>query len=469
MQKTSSERWAEEEFADLDVGDKRRSARTKALAAAAAERPSGRITRLGGTPAEQEAAYRWVSNVAIREDALMTSIASATTKRSAAYPYVFVAVDQTSIGLVDKAKSKGFGHVGRSGICKLSRGLQVMSALAISPAGGTLGLLAQSWWARPDKPSPPNQKDDRPLEQRESSLWRSCIVDSQKAFDNAEATCQPWYQLDRGGDVYQMLTLADDERLLMTVRSSYNRRLAGEGQRHLRDSFIGNKRRSFVELRLSKARAKQMKRSHRRPLRLAVEYKNVTLVLTHPLNKEERDVSLFVVRAREQRPPRNQKRIEWWLLTTAPVASLADAERVVQGYTLRWRIEEFHRTWKSGACDIESSQLRSRNNFQRWATLLATVATRIERLKFLARNEPQTPALQELSRDEIDAAILRTKTKKHNRGDNLNIAQAVHLIAIVGGYTGNTKQGPPGSINIRRGLERVEILALGMQMARNCD
>ena len=165
-------------------------------------------------------------------------------------------------------------------------------------------------------------------------------------------------------------------------------------------------------------------------------------------------------------PPRGVERIEWFLLSTAPISSLQDALQAAQGYTLRWRVEEFHRTWKTGACNIETSQLRSRANFQRWATLMAIVATRIERLKFLARNQPTEPAQEHLSQDEIDAAIILSETKKHQRGDQLTIKQAVHLIALAGGYTGNVKAGPPGSVTIRRGLERVVVLAQGIEIGR---
>ncbi len=44
-----------------------------------------------------------------------------------------------------------------------------------------------------------------------------------------------------------------------------------------------------------------------------------------------------------------------------------------------------------------------------------------------------------------------------------------HNLALTGGYTGNTRAGPPGSVTIRRGLERVELVAIGMSLGRNCD
>ena len=89
---------------------------------------------------------------------------------------------------------------------------------------------------------------------------------------------------------------------------------------------------------------------------------------------------------------RGRKGLHWRLLTTLSVQSLKDAKQVLFGYTLRWRIEQFHRTWKTGTCNVERNQLRSVSALTAWATLLAVVATRIERIKHLSRKEPDRPA-----------------------------------------------------------------------------
>ena len=47
---------------------------------------------------------------------------------------------------------------------------------------------------------------------------------------------------------------------------------------------------------------------------------------------------LTVVLAREIAPPEGVPPVEWLLLTTLSVTSLADAQRVVTWYTYRWRI-----------------------------------------------------------------------------------------------------------------------------------
>ena len=51
-------------------------------------------------------------------------------------------------------------------------------------------------------------------------------------------------------------------------------------------------------------------------------------------------VELWVVHAREEHPPPTAEPLEWFVLTTLPVTSTADATRVLRWYALRWRIEE---------------------------------------------------------------------------------------------------------------------------------
>jgi hypothetical protein len=164
-----------------------------------------------------------------------------------------------------------------------------------------------------------------------------------------------------------------------------------------------------------------------------------------------------------------QKRIEWTLLTTHPVESFEAAKEVVQSYMYRWRIEEFHKTWKSGGCDIEASQLRSFDAFRRWGTVLAAVATRAERLRLLSREAPEIDAETEFTRDELDAAILITESKIYTVGAKLTLGQAVRMIAIYGGYMGRKSDGPPGAITIRRGLERIVPAAKAIAALRRCD
>ena len=177
---------------------------------------------------------------------------------------------------------------------------------------------------------------------------------------------------------------------------------------------------------------------------------------------------LTVVWAREQgRLATGDRRVEWMLYTTDRARRGSGACTVVERYSRRWRIEEMLRTWKSGACNVETTRLRSRQAAVRWASMLAAVAARIERLKTLSRTSPEQPATVELADVEIRALIvLKRDEKKRNEtvpDDTPTIGQAVRWIADLGGDVGSKSSGPPGSTVIARGLERLTIAAQLLQ------
>jgi hypothetical protein len=174
---------------------------------------------------------------------------------------------------------------------------------------------------------------------------------------------------------------------------------------------------------------------------------------------------LFAVRIREKGGGKDA--LDWLLYTNVPVLSSEHAQGVVESYRARWRIEEFHRTWKQGECNIEDAQLRSEEAVVKWATLLSAVATRIERLKYLSRRAPDAPASCELAAEEIEALKLdqQRRTKRRRLPEMPTIGEATQWAAELGGWIGK-RNGPPGSITLARGLERLGYLVEGIALAR---
>jgi hypothetical protein len=198
----------------------------------------------------------------------------------------------------------------------------------------------------------------------------------------------------------------------------------------------------------------------------------VTLAMHDAWTTSRCPMTVNAVWVRETSPaPRGESPLEWILLTNHSIDTLDDVKLVVFGYTQRWRIEDFHKTWKSGVCDVESTQLHAKAHVIKWATLLAAVAMRIERLKHLAREQPTLPASTELSAVEVEALIL-LKRKYKKRTEQISdamptMAEATLWIAELGGYTGKSSGGPPGSITIGRGLEHLLIAAEVIEALRS--
>ena len=200
---------------------------------------------------------------------------------------------------------------------------------------------------------------------------------------------------------------------------------------------------------------------------MVVRTTSVVLDMIEPATGERHALSVNVVDARESPGPRNAKPVHWRLLTNRPVTTDADVDAVLHGYAQRWKIEELHRTWKSGACRVEESQLRTTNGVMKWAIIMAATAARIERLKHLHRTAPTSDAATEFSRWEIAAAVLMKR--KHSKKGELpppvqpSIGQIILWLSEFGGYTGRSSGGPPGSITIRRGLDFIAPVALALQ------
>lgn len=61
---------------------------------------------------------------------------------------------------------------------------------------------------------------------------------------------------------------------------------------------------------------------------------------------------MHAVYAREIAAPKGETPVEWMLLTSLPVETFAHAQAVIGWYKVRWEIELFFRTLKSGCrCD----------------------------------------------------------------------------------------------------------------------
>lgn len=152
--------------------------------------------------------------------------------------------------------------------------------------------------------------------------------------------------------------------------------------------------------------------------------------------------------------PRGEKPVHWRLLTNHPIRTMKDVLAVIDGYTKRWRIEELHRVWKSGALRVEETQLRSAARVIKWAILAVVTAARIERLRMLARTNPDDSALTMLSEHEIKALIImkrrHAKRTEHVPNDTPTIGQAVRWLTDLGGYAGHASSGRPGAV--RRSL-----------------
>jgi hypothetical protein len=459
--------WAMTEFGNADLGDTRRTARLVAMGAAAREHPSGKIAAVFGSDREREGAYDFLESKHVNADEITSSIAAATTARCKGEPFVFVPVDGTSISVVDRRHERDFGNVGND--TAGARGLKLIDALAVDQKGTTIGWLALTFWSRsPERerfgPQAPARKK-RPLEEKETRHWVETIHAACDALDaRGVLGC---FLIDREGDSRDLLLALRETQHLWTVRGNQDRSIEIEGgsTELLRAQMSARAIAGTYELQVV-ARPGRSKRTANMVVRTA----QVVLRLRDPKTKRIDRFPVNVVWAREEgTTPAKEDPIDWLLLTNQNVETFQDAQLVIYGYTQRWRVEECHRTWKSGECDVEATQLRSFASVKAWAIILGAVAARIERLKRLARQSPDSPASVELSVFEIRALKMLRFGDDADRPDP-SIAQAVAWLAEMGGFTNKYSGKLPGATVLGRGLRRLEpaarLLALRLRQGR---
>jgi hypothetical protein len=374
-----------------------------------------------------------------------------------------VILDQSSIGVPDHLGTKDLGAVGsyRNG----GRGLSTLTALATDESGTPYGILGQHYWARPTVKPPRSRTHWRKTANKETQHVLDLIDRTSHAFVD-EPRMRLCFVGDRGYDAGPVLAKLAEDRHEFIIRACWNRRLKTDcGQRsYLRKQV--KRARVLGTVRLDVPAAYRRKA---REARLSIRSARVSLELVDRYHKKTRTLELMAIWVRETRTvPRGEQPLDWMLLTNRPAATLEQAAATVDLYRHRWRIEEFHKTWKSGGCHVEDSRLHTAEGLAKWAILLASVAARIERLKRLSRENPDAPATVELSDGEIRALIWLKRQRKKRTETIPNttpcLRDAVRWMAEIGGYTGYG--GPPGVATIGRGYDRISLLAEYLQITR---
>ena len=396
------------------------------------------------------------------------SVFSATAERAKGRGYVYVVIDGSSLSLPDETGRKGFGPVGTRQVPV--SGVMVTSALAVAGDGTPLGLIDQTYWSRSktldlSKYQVWQRNQERPFEDKEPAHFVRCAQHAIERLRNKGV--HPWIIIDREADNRDILLALSNADCVFTVRASYDRYLAAPRGSSLRAELQQQPLLGSYDVLVG--------RTGNRPARRAVvevRAQRLELLFRARLNKSAETLGVTAVWVHEKTDDPKAP-LDWILYTNAPVINEQQARCIVEAYRARWRIEEFHRTWKQGECNVEDAQLRSLDAVIKWATILAAVATRIERLKYSSRTHPSEPALTVLTSLEIEVlqADQRDRLPKGGRRkkpppvESVSIAEATTWIAQLGGWIGK-RNGPPGSITLARGLERLGFLVQGVALAR---
>lgn len=453
--------WAFAEYAHAVLNDIRNVPRLVQIATRVAQRPRPKVSEVFDCPREAQACYDFLENDRISVDAIVRASAEATARKAADLPRILVPCDGASLTFADRDGARGTGSVGNR--TKGGRGLQVMDAVALREDGTPLGLMAMEWWARPMTRNP-KHSHLRPVAQREVCHWLSVRASVREAAERLCPDTALVFLHDGGADAWPLLVDIPErshEQEVTVVRAAQNR-----------GSYDGGRGRTYLWSLLNRAQDRWRIRQHipaghgrtaRRAL-LEISVRQVTLDVRRMPSKKRVAVTLWAIRVRERgRTPRGQERLEWVLLTNQPTPTLARAREVIGWYTLRWRVEDHHKTWKKSGSEIERTQLRSLGAMGKWMALHAAVSARALALTHQARapEASETPARKAFSSAELTALRALRAAREMATPAKLSVAQAVLYVAILGGYL--PSKHPPGPRIIRRGLERLAVAAAAIE------
>jgi hypothetical protein len=463
MKRTTVDDWAFGVFGHAEIEDKRWGRRLVQMASRAARRPAGRVTEAFSNDAERQGAYGLLESEAVSADQVASPMFVACARQSEGEPFVYCAVDGTSLTLTDTGRTKGFGSIGSRAAG--GQGIKVINAMVLSPEGIPIGVSSQRWWVRPPRRRKEHREALRP-EEKETRHWLDAIEQTRQVMQEHAPGTRCWFQLDREGDAWPILKQAGLDGQWFTVRSSHNRRvILPDGKRSTLRALLAEQPVLATDSLEVRGAPKRQARIAKMELRAC----QATLEIRDKRTAKRSLMTVNVVQALERgTTPAGEKPIRWILLTNVPIETLQEVRGVVTGYSMRWRIEEFHRAWKSGACRVEETQLRSPSAVIKWATILTAVAIRVERIKQLARETPERPATDEFSALEIRAAALLRFEKSAQAqllaNPNPSVREVALWIAKIGGYTGTaSSKNPPGSVTLARGLKELRVAVRTLQ------
>src|SRR5688500_10742922 len=391
--------WAEVEFDEVELGDRRLKRRLIEVAEMGGEHPSQSLPEACEDGAHLKAAYRFFDNAKVKPAELLRSHVRATTERLGNEAVVLAVQDTTMLDYTAHPATTGLGMLNDV----KHQGFLVHTTLAITPEQVPLGLLAQQVWTRDAASLGKRQaRKQRPITEKEGQTWLTSL----EAVKAAQARCPDTRFIsvgDREADVYDFFLVDRPAGVDLLVRASWDRGVEAP-QRQLWAAVAAAPEAGTLTITVPRRAATPSQPAQpARTAHLTLRFAPVTLrPPRHRTSEHLPTVPITAVWVVETSPPAGTPPIEWLLLTTCTVTTAADAFTLVEYYVCRWGIEVWHKVLKSG-CQIEARQLETAARLERCLTLYSVVARRVLFATLLARAAPDLPCTALLDPDEWQA------------------------------------------------------------------
>jgi hypothetical protein len=448
--KASLKDWPEEELAQADLGDGRLAKRLVSILRDFYARPQANIPQACQTRAKTKAAYRFLGNPKMTLEKILHSHYEATLGRLKGEKIVLAVQDTTFLNYATHLATENLGPIGNRPDKDL--GLLLHDTMAFSPEGIPLGLIDVQCWARDREDfGKRSRRHELPIEKKESYKWLVSFLKTAQAQQRYPHSTFVSIG-DREADIYELFELAlkEESNPELLVRAMHDR-ILGEDQGHLWEMVARQEVSGIQEVKLP--------RRGNHPSRVArLEVRFTQVSLKPPQRKSSlRDLIAWAVLAREISPPEGIDPVEWLLLTTMEVATFDQALEKLAWYTVRWGIEVYHRTLKSG-CKIEERQLGTADRIETCLAIDMVVAWRIVYLTRLGRDTPDVPCTVYFEEAEWKALTAYITQNPVPPEKTPVLREATRMVASLGGFLGRKSDGEPGTKSLWLGLQRLDDL-----------
>lgn len=475
--------WAIEEMKTASLNDERLNGRLVAVLSQLAAHPTASIPAACGGCAEMTAAYRLFDNKKLRFENILQPHSDATRHRLAEQPVVVLAQDTTDVDLTrPRQQVAGAGPMDGS----KRRGAFLHLLHAFTPDGTPLGTVAATIWARPDEPqlSAADRQMRRkalPIEQKESQRWIDMLRCGKELAGEILLTrfiCVA----DSEADIYEYLAEAQAEprQIEWIVRASGDRALRHDEKSTpergpqaenavtatlLRAEVLKSEvlftKTITVRERQPKVDCNARGRCQPRKARQTeVEVRAARVTLRPPWRRDRQlpPLAVNVVLVCEIAPPPDEDPVEWILLTSLPIATVEEVAAVIQYYCLRWMIEIFFRTLKSG-CRVEERRFETIDRLFLCLAVYLIVTWRTLLVCRLGRSLPDVSCEVIFEPSEWKSAW-QVVHRSPPPSQPPKLSEMVRMVAQLGGYVNRKRQDEPGPQTVWLGLQRLHDITL---------
>ena len=455
---TADTLWALQVAEHAHLLDSRLDTRFAQILATLAAKPLDAFPQACDSLADTKGLYRFLSNRRLSFDLLRQPFVQNTAQAVSGWNTILSIQDSTSLNFSNLPATTGLGPLNDS---PRARGLHLHTTLAVRPDGVAVGLLHQQCWSRPTEGRSAVDRKQKPIEEKESFKWLAGIHATTAALAELPDEQRPRviHIMDREGDIHEVLQEITDRGDGAVIRCAQNRSVA----EHVDGALQALASATCID---TVKREVPTQGGQRRTARLQLRSVTLTITPDPSRHKRRRPLTWTLIEAREVDTPEGVTPLLWRLWTTEPASTVAELLEVLRLYTLRWRVEDFHLTLKSG-CRVEALALETAERLERATLIYSAVAVRMVALRDLARIEPEAPCTTILSTDAWQALWCRI----HKRALLANtpvptVRQAVLWIGRLGGHLGRKRDGMPGVRTLWRGWRDLTLLATGWRLAR---